>query len=381
MKLETNHDALTGSADGRGPQPGCPAGVLDSSAASAKREQPRLRVRPLRVQSRLTALGAVGPPALPAQRIRLLASVKRFCLVAFLIAASTWSAASQTQPRNAQQETGSSAVQALRLSPEAAQVAEEIGVASLLDQLSHARAAGSAASLDSLVIRQEITEKVLAASLEIDSVNAVIDLEVEQIRGIRADLQARRDKAQNIINIASIFTGGVAGAITSAMQFKPSTVNLGNGIGVGGGAGSVMLTLIGIHKQRGDRRSLGDSPRMLARFFGRQPNTTEAIPSAYPDEVWSYLNSPSPLSPNLPTRREQLVAKWGSEGRIKQDASVKAERRIGSLSSNLSQVGRLSITDLDNRVSMLLDVRARVSLMKRGLGEILRGLSAAQSSQ
>jgi len=80
-------------------------------------------------------------------------------------------------------------------------------------------------NLETLVTRQEITEKVLAASLEIDSVNAVIDSEIEQIRGIRADLQVQRDKAQNIINIASIVTGGVAGAITSAMQFKPSTVN------------------------------------------------------------------------------------------------------------------------------------------------------------
>jgi len=35
----------------------------------------------------------------------------------------------------------------------------------------------------------------------------------------------------------------VAGAITSAMQFKPSTVNLGNGIGVAGGTGSVLLSI------------------------------------------------------------------------------------------------------------------------------------------
>jgi hypothetical protein len=227
-------------------------------------------------------------------------------------------------------------------------------------------------------------------------VNAVIDSEVEQIRGVRAHLQAQRDKAQNIINIASIVTGGVAGAITSAFQFKPSTVNLGNGIGVAGGAGSVVLSLIGIHKQGGGRRSLGDSPRMLARFFGRPPEVTEAIPSDYPEAVWSYLNSaipsqpnPSPSSPsranpsrsNVGTRREQLIAKWRSEGRIAQDTSPKDERRIESMSSNLSQVRKLTISDMDNRVAMLLDVRAKVSLMKRGLSEIVRGLSSLRSNQ
>ena len=43
-------------------------------------------------------------------------------------------------------------------------------------------------------MRQEITEKVLAASIDIASVNAMIDSEVEQIRSIRADLQGKRER-------------------------------------------------------------------------------------------------------------------------------------------------------------------------------------------
>jgi hypothetical protein len=303
--------------------------------------------------------------------------------------------AGQTQKTNSQKETGAPAGQALTLSPEAAQVAEEIGVAPLLAQLSSKRAAGSPMNLETLAARQEITEKVLAASLDVYSVNAVIDSEVKQIRGIRADLEAQRVKAQNIINIASIVTGGVAGAITSAMQFKPSTVNLGNGIGVGGGAGSVVLSIVGIRMQ-GGRRSLGDSPRMLARFFGRQPDAPEALPSIYPEVVWTYLNSAAPAQPglsgsnssqsnyaqsNIITRRGQLVAKWRAEGRINQDTSPKSQRRLESISGNISQVRKLNISDLDNRVAMLLDVRAKVSLMKRGLSEIVRGLSVVRSNQ
>jgi hypothetical protein len=307
--------------------------------------------------------------------------VRRFFLVALIIAAATWPMAGQTQQTNSQQETGAPAGQALMLSPEAAQVAEEIGVAPLLAQLSSKRAAGSPMNLETLAARQEITEKVLAASLDVDSVNAVIDSEVEQIRGIRADLEAQRVKAQNIINIASIVTGGVAGAITSAFQFKPSTVNLGNGIGVAGGAGSVVLSLIGIHKQGGGRRTLGDSPRMLARFFGRQPDAPEALPSIYPEVVWTYLNSAASSQPNTETRREQLITKWRSEGRINQDGSPKGERRMEAMSSNISQLRKLSISEMSDRVTMLLDVRARVSLMKRGLSEIVRELSAAGSNQ
>jgi hypothetical protein len=313
-----------------------------------------------------------------------LSTVRRLCLAASLIAASTWPTAAQTPQTESQKVAGAPESQALRLPPEAAQVADEIGVAPLLKQLESSPgvspADGSRVSIESLAVRQEITEKVLAASLDVDSVNAVIDSEIELIRGIRADIQAKRDKAQNIINIASIVTGGAFGAVTSALQFKPSTVNLGNGIGVAGGAGSAVLSIVGI-RMKGGRRSLGDSPRMLARFFGRQPDATEAIPSVYPEAVWSYLDSAAPSQPNVGTRREQLIAKWQREGRLKQDGSPKGGRRIEALSGNVSQMRRLSINELDDRVAMLLDVRARVSLMKRGLSEVLRALSAAKSNQ
>lgn len=302
--------------------------------------------------------------------------VRAFCLIAYLFTASGWPASAQTQQGDAQQKAGAPGRFASRLSPNAVQVAHEVGVLPLLDQLSNRRAAGSGMSLESLAVRQEITEKVLAAALEVDSVNAVIDSEIEQIRAIRADLQARRDKAQNIINIASIVTGGVFGAVTSALQFKSSTVNLGNGIGVGGGAGSVLLSIIGIRKQGGGRQTLGDSPRMLARFFGRQTDATEAIPSVYPEAVWAYLHSAEPAQSTRETRREQLITKWQGEGKIKQDGSPKGERSIESLSGNIYQARRLNIDELSDHVAMLLDVRARVSLMKRELSEILRWLGA-----
>jgi hypothetical protein len=40
----------------------------------------------------------------------------------------------------------------------------------------------------------------------------------------------------------------------------------------------------------------------------------------------------------------------------------------------------LNISDLENRVAMLLDVRAKVLLMKRGLSDIVRVLTEDKSS-
>ena len=306
--------------------------------------------------------------------------LKFICQVAFLIVASTWPVFAQTQQVNQRQEAGAPEGQVLRLSPEAAQVADEIDITLLIEKLKAERAAGSPTSLETLAVRQEITEKVLAASLDVDSVTAVIDSEVDQIMAVRSDLQSRRDKAQNIINVASLVTGGALGVVNTALQFNSKTANLGNGIGVGGGAASVVLSVVGI-RQQGGRRTLGDSPRMLARFFGRQPGASEAIPSVYPEEVWSYLNS-APLSqPTQGTRRDQLIAKWRVEGRVEKDGSPKSGRRVEVLSGNISQSRKLSIGELDDRVAMLLDIRARASLMKRELGEILRSLGARQSGR
>lgn len=300
------------------------------------------------------------------------------CQVAFLIVASTRPVFAQTQQVNQRQETGAPEGQMLRLSPEAAQVADEIEVTLLIEKLKAERAAGSPTSLETLAVRQEITEKVLAASLDVDSVTAVIDSEVEQIMSVRSDLQSRRDKAQNIINVASLVTGGALGVVNTALQFNSKTANLGNGIGVGGGAASVVLSVVGI-RQQGGRRTLGDSPRMLARFFGRRPGASEAIPSVYPEEVWSYLNSAPPSQPTQGTRRERLVTKWRGEGRVEQDGSPKSERKVEALSGNISRARKLSIGELDDRVAMLLDVRARVSLMKRELSEIMRSLGERRS--
>jgi len=299
------------------------------------------------------------------------------CQIALLMLASSWPAIAQNQQTNAQVEARTRAESTLSLSPEAAQVADEIEVTSLLQRLKSV--GGASTTLETLVLRQEISERVVAASLEVDSVNAVIDTEVEQIRAIRSSLQSQRDKAQNIINVASLITGGALGVVNTALQFNSKTANLGNGIGVAGGTVSVVLSVIGI-RQQGGRRTLGDSPRMLARFFGREPSAPEAIQSAYPETVWAYLNSATPSQQTKGTRKEQLIAKWKSEGRVAQSPS-KSKNNVEALGGNISQSRKLSISDLDDRVAMLQDVRARVSLMKRELSEILRSLGTGSSKR
>lgn len=263
------------------------------------------------------------------------------------------------------------------LSAEAMQVSHEIGTDALLQQLSESRRGQGSVTIEQLTLRQQVSEQIMAASLQIDSVNALIDYEVEEIRSLRSDLQSQRDRGQNIINLSSLITGGVSGVTGTALQFSSKTANIGNGVGVTGGATSLLLSLIGIHKQGGGRRPLGDTPRMLAAFLGHPVEAHEVFPSGYPEPLWEYLNSPWPDRPQEGTRKEQLMQKWKREGRIEQQPSAKEDRKATFLSSNMAGARKLNIDDLNDRVAMLEDIRAILSLMKRDLTEIMLHLSRA----
>ncbi len=271
------------------------------------------------------------------------------------------------------QQPARRSIDVFSLSPEAVEVAGEIKITPLLERFAEERNRNGGSTVETLALRQEIMEKVMAASLDVDSVNAVVDLEIEHVRSRRGSLQARRDRAQNLINVASIFGAGVPGVVGTAMQFSARTANLGNAIGVGGGAGSVVLSLVAIHQQ-GGTSDLGNSPRIISRFSGYKPAAPEEVSSVFPEDVWMYLNTTP--SDQTESRRLHLMAKWQREGKLDKDGLLKSEEKLKAGGRLGQQPPKLTISEMDDVQAMLLDVTASVSLMKRDLSEILRGLAA-----
>lgn len=116
-----------------------------------------------------------------------------------------------------------------RLSPEAWQIAQELGITTQIEELEQLRATDptdSNPSMRSLIDRQEVLQELLVGLLQIDKTNAAIDSELEEIRVIRAELSARQDRAQGKINVASIISGSVLGIAATSLQFKSSTANV-----------------------------------------------------------------------------------------------------------------------------------------------------------
>jgi hypothetical protein len=261
---------------------------------------------------------------------------------------------------------------ALHLTPEAGEVAVDIGVTAQLDQLRAVLCESTpAAQLQLLMVRQRITDAVVVASLDVDGVAGQIDFERAQILEKRDLLTGNQNHAVTLLSLASLIVGSGSGIVSNVLQFNNSTVNAGNGIGAAGGAGGVILSILGL-RISGGAAALGLAPNMLAQVFDRHPG----LHSAYPADVWAYLNTVQPAYAQLHQPwRQVLIDDWIHEKRLAPLDTPKAQKEIDRLTTSSDQQVRLSLKLLTDRELMLLDTGARVELMKGALRDLLRAVS------
>jgi len=246
--------------------------------------------------------------------------------------------------------------------------AQLIGVLSEIKQLEEL--SGSAVSADRwqiLWLHQHISEQVMAASLQVDATIAQIDNEIARANEVRGYLADRRDRTVSRVNLFSVIVGGSVGATSSGLQLSSSLDKPAAAVGIAAGSFSTGLALYGIHAQAGKSSQFDFSSNMLAEFFDRPtlPN------SQYPATVWTFLNEAIPDGPADLTRRQELMETWI---RVKRIDSLASTEKIDHVTSQPSELLKLSIDDLEDRAAMLQDVRARISYLKRDLGVLLASL-------
>jgi hypothetical protein len=249
----------------------------------------------------------------------------------------------------------------------AQRTANVIGAAPLLAQLGTA----APATLEALALRQQITEAVVSASLDIDTVSAEILNERSELADLLAQFQARRDHDVDRLDATNaVVSYGVSGIVSNALQISSALTIPGLAVAVAaGGAGSLIYAL-GLRAKSGPTLRVEVAPAMLAPLFG-QPSEPGC---EYPPEVWAFLNTaPEGYGPQA-TWRELLVKQWEQEGRIESPNSPNGRAKIGFLSTSIDGRGKLSIHDIRDRMAMLADLAARVSIMKRDLAALMAWL-------
>ena len=112
---------------------------------------------------------------------------------------------------------------------------------------------------------------------------------------------------------------------------------------------------------------------MLAEFFDR-PTLPD---SRYPDHR---LDLPQREPRHRPRRPHPQAAVAPDLGPVDRIDSLSSTDKIDHVTSQPSQLLQLSIDDLEDRAAMLQDVRARISFLKRDLGNLLTSLPAVDAT-
>jgi hypothetical protein len=220
-----------------------------------------------------------------------------------------------------------------------------------------------------LWLRQRITERVLYATLEFDAANARLDREMAHANELHSYLSDRRDNVVTRSNLLGIIIGGGLSATSNGLQLSSKLGRPAAVVGLVGGIASAGFGLMGIHAQNGKTTGFDFDSNMLAEFFDRPalPNST------YNPLVWTLLNQPSGEGSGDLTGKQQLLELWI---RVKRIDSLDSKEKIDHLTSQPSQLLKLSIDDLEDRAAMLHDIRARISYLKLDLAAILASLPA-----
>lgn len=255
----------------------------------------------------------------------------------------------------------------------AADTARLIGVASELKSLSNNQYpthAGSPQQWKSLVLHQRIYESVTIAQLQADATVASIDNEIAHSAEVRGYLADRRDRTVTRANLFSALLGGGLGAVSAGLQISSKRTNAAVATGIAGGTVSAGLAVYGIQAQRGGMRNPETESNMLAEFFGRPELPT----SHYPRIVWQFLNEAAPSDSDRLIRRDRLIRTWLELNRLDSLTTPAGKLKIERVTSMPSQHQLLTIDDLEDRIAMLQDVRAKLSYLKRDLAALLLSL-------
>lgn len=137
---------------------------------------------------------------------------------------------------------------------------QKICLSSLIGELGRMKVSDRcvARAPEALILRQEISEMVLTASLQVDGFLAEVDSETAEIRAVHDGLTGRRDKAVQKSTFGSAVASG-GGAIGSTLALLGNTASTaGSYLGaVSGGVGAI-LGFVGFFEQRGPKGCFPD---------------------------------------------------------------------------------------------------------------------------
>lgn len=242
------------------------------------------------------------------------------------------------------------------LSPGAKATATLLGVGGLLDQKSDESA--------KLLITRQVLDGFLSMTADANLVGQEVDHEFK----ILDRMERERDKIIQLTNNANFFQGSVLGLIATSLGLAatPADVVVTNKLAIISSAMSGGLAGVALMEGRGGWRPEKAKPNSLNAAFGKNFNFSPV--------TIRYLNSTTPDSQLNLSRREALLKYW-KEAHVlsvntKREATVQKLSAQGKAHHWWSETIHL----INNRITMLFDLRAVMRSSNVGFDELIKAV-------
>lgn len=251
---------------------------------------------------------------------------------------------------------------ALELSPPTQHIAAIIGASDLLVDIGTLEASREYATdrgrIRSLELRQQLYDRLLLTSFEIDSVTAEGACEQARADRFMDRLEEIRDDRVRTLTIIAVvgdaIAGVLAGGLSLAAEATASAIASIGGGSIATGFGLAAFLSTEPHELRHERN--------LLREVWEGPEQ----PRLFQNSVWRYLTT---ASDDAPTLRESLIAQWREDGNLGTPGSETERHRIALF---FGEGGLYSIDELRARADMFDSLRAVVNLMNQDLNLLFR---------
>jgi len=260
------------------------------------------------------------------------------------------------------------AVNITKLSPSNEEMAEQLEIRPLLDELYSPTATVERKT----IIRAKINETILESYFDAASVQAEAEREQNKLEALRQTLTSQRDRRVEINNATNFIASGTLNTLGSSLGFSNRLPAFpGNFYQMLSGVVSTSLSMYALKQNAGGKTPGQGTPTVLAELFGRP--TDEA--TVYPESVWRFFHGQAPQDPTK-SRIAHLEEQWIKRNELEPHGSAREKLKLDLVCGIKDLKKSMSIDDLSDEINMLSDVSALSLLMSHHLRDLLRTIDS-----
>ena len=251
---------------------------------------------------------------------------------------------------------------AARYSPAALQIAKVIGALPLLNEIEKAPKETSS-EIQTLLLRQQLTERILLAFFEVESATAEIVCERDRADQLADRIDETDGTRVKQLTIASIVLGGLTGIVSGGIGLAAGASMGADIANVTGGALATWFGVSALYTH--SEVDVRHERNILQELWEDPPD-----PGIFSPIVWRYLHYSSEGTTEPP--RTDVINAWRQKGRLGEQGSDDERQRRELF---FGPGGRYAGPDLRARASMLETLEASLRLVHEKLEILMRELS------